>query len=144
MSQKFTNSIESALKALDTFLKNSSRQGRENEIVNLFAHTFLSKYVDISQIGIEVAVQQLPDQWKQLVRKDLVVRWKPNQTVWNQKWNPVNNPIAIIERKVNDITKCEGDIEWLKSFVKIYPTVVCYSVCAFIKNDRGMKYKKIS
>lgn len=142
--------IEMAINELGTYLKESNWYGRENEVVNLFAHKFLAKHVgsskftSLSQIGIEVAVQQLPSSnGKKLVRKDLVIWEKENQTVWNTNREPVNNPLAVIEWKVNSISHCEGDIKWLKKFTKKHPKVTGYSVCAFVKKKRGISYKKI-
>ena len=57
--------IEQALNSFDNFLKNSNWYGRENEVVNIFAHKFLIEFVgkdpllSLDQIGIEVAVKQL-------------------------------------------------------------------------------------
>jgi len=142
--------IETTLNELNDYLKESNWYGRENEVVNLFAHSFLSKYVgknnfiSISQIGIEVAVKQLPSlSGKKLVRKDLVIWGQERQTVWNNNLEPINDPIAILEWKVNSISKCNNDIEWLKKFTKNYPKVAGYSICAFINDNRGVNYKKI-
>ncbi|MCK9544552.1 MAG: hypothetical protein M0R03_21235 [Novosphingobium sp.] len=142
--------IELALKDFDLYLKESNWYGRENEVVNLFAHRFLSKYVgeaplfSLDQIGIEVAVKQIPsNDGKELVRKDLVI-WKEGESsVWNENGEIVNNPLAIIEWKVNDISKCDYDINWLKEYRKIYPEVIGYSLCAFIKGDRGIEVEII-
>ena len=142
--------IEKALNEFDSFLKNSDWYGRENEVVNVFAHRFLAKYIgeesliSLEQIGIEVAVKQLPStNGKELVRKDLVI-WRHGDTsVWNGKGEIVNIPLAIIEWKVNDISKCEYDVNWLKEYTKLYPEVIGYSVCAFVKENRGIKSQKI-
>lgn len=143
--------INSALNDFENFLKDSDWYGRENEAVNIFVHKFLSKYigksplVSLDQIGIEVAVKQLPStNGKELVRKDLVL-WKYGDTsVWNGKGEIVNIPLAIIEWKVNDISKCEYDINWLKEYIKIYPSVLGYSVCAFVKKNRNIKYTLVN
>jgi hypothetical protein len=142
--------IEIAINDLDDYLKKSNWYGRENEVVNLFAHSFLSKYVgrnnftSISQIGIEVAVKQLPLlNGKKLVRKDLVIWGQERQTVWDNNHKAVNDPIAVLEWKVNSISKCDGDIEWLKKFTKSFPKATGYSICAFINDKRGVSYKKI-
>jgi hypothetical protein len=96
--------IKKALEDFDIYLKETNWYGRENEVVNLFAHKFLNKYigkeplVSLEQIGIEVAVKQLPSEnGKELVRKDLVI-WKNGDTsVWNDKGEVTNTPLAIIE-----------------------------------------------
>jgi hypothetical protein len=153
MSNKQMNMQEilnTAFKDLDNFISDSDWYGRENEVVNIFAHKFLLKYIgnspltSLDQIGIEVAVKQLSaENGKELVRKDLVI-WKEGDTsVWNRRGEIVNNPLAIIEWKVNDISKCEYDIAWLSEYKKVYPEVLGYSVCAFIKESRGIKYSCI-
>ena len=67
--------IETQLQALDQFLKQSTWYGRENELVNLFAHEFLPRAVSdscplksLTQIGIEVAVRQVTGSCKRFVR----------------------------------------------------------------------------
>jgi hypothetical protein len=94
------NDLESSLVWLDAFIKKSFLHGRENEVVNLFAHAFLAKHLDISRVGIEVSVKQLSGPGRKgLVRKDLVIWGKENGTVWNGKREPVNDPLAVIEWK---------------------------------------------
>src|SRR4030095_1492614 len=72
--------IESAFGKLDTFLRTSDWWGRENEVVNLYAHRFLAEHASsqgplysLRQVGIEVAVRQLSGRGKFYVRKDLVI-----------------------------------------------------------------------
>ncbi len=142
--------IESALKDFDVYLKESNWYGRENEVVNLFAHRFLSKYIgkepllSLDQLGIEAAVKQLQtERSNELVRKDLII-WNNGETsVWDEKGEIVNDPLAIIEWKTNNLSKCEYDMNWLRGYKKKYPKVIGYSVCAFIKENRGIKYTKI-
>lgn len=142
--------IELALKDFDIYLKESNWYGRENEVVNLFAHKFLNKYIgnkpflSLDQLGIEVAVKQLKtERSNELVRKDLII-WKEGETsVWNEKGEIVNDPLAIIEWKTNNSSKCEYDMNWLRGYKKKYPEVIGYSVCAFIKENRGIQYTKI-
>lgn len=141
---KLEKLIEDKLRELDVFLKQEEWYGREAEVVNLFCNSFLSKSIPISRIGIEVSVKQISgSNRKKLVRKDLVIWEKENQTVWDSKGNVVNNPQVIIEWKVNSLSKCQVDIEWLKEYTKIYPNITGYSVCAFIKKSRKIKFFKI-
>jgi len=142
--------IEQALNSFDNFLKNSNWYGRENEVVNIFAHKFLIEFVgkdpllSLDQIGIEVAVKQLySEKGKELVRKDLVIWSHGDTSVWNDEGKIANNPLAIIEWKVNDIKKCNYDIKWLSEYTARYPEVVCYSVCAFLKENRGLQFQRI-
>jgi hypothetical protein len=86
--------------------------GRENEAVNLYALGHLAKHVvpgtvlsDLTQIGIEVAVRQLPkcDEHpgrRDTVRKDLVIWPTAGMTLWKTNL-PHNEPSAIMEWKVN-------------------------------------------
>lgn len=101
---------------LGQFLRDSEWYGRENELVNLFAHSFLrgrigpNGPIDVAQLGIEVAVKQLDEiQGKEVVRKDLVVWSKPNETVWVGR-KPLNR----------------------------------YSVCGFIQEHRGVSFMRFS
>ena len=143
--------IQTAINELNNFLKETNWYGRENEVVNLFAHTFLTKHIgreesftSMYQIGIEVAVKQITSQdGKKLVRKDLVIWKKKNQTVWNDNREPINDPIAILEWKVNSLSKCDVDIEWLKKFTTLHSDITGYSICAFVNGERGASYKKI-
>lgn len=137
--------IEGALHDLGQFLRSSSWYGRENELVNLFAHSFLiERGVHASRIGIEVAVKQLERTGgKALVRKDLVLWNNPQETVWTDGVAS-NDPAAVIEFKVNDNRKCRGDVEWLCGYTKLYPSVVGYSVCGFMSGLRGVSYSRIA
>lgn len=139
--------IDQALGNLGQYLLNSDWYGRENELVNLFAHSFLLNEQSISllpsQIGIEVAVKQIQTEGaKALVRKDLVIWKEPNQTVWNER-APTNDPAVVVEFKINDIRKCSPDVEWLRLFTATHPGVIGYSVCGFITESRGVSYKRI-
>src|SRR4030042_4395548 len=103
--------IDESLKELNSFLQEGDWFGRENEIINLFAHRFLIKrinvgpLIDLSQIGIEVAVKQVPlANKKKLVRKDLWLWKDPLQTVWGSG-RVVNDPAVILEWKINKISK---------------------------------------
>lgn len=144
------HTIEAALLELGQFLRASDWYGRENELVNLFAHSFLAGRtgpngtIQAGQLGIEVAVKQLSRAGgKALVRKDLVVWNKTNETVWAKKV-VANDPAAIIEFKVNDNKKCTPDLVWLRSYTKLYSGVVGFSVCAFVKESRGVSFVRIT
>jgi hypothetical protein len=136
--------IEAALLDFGRFLMDSDWYGRENELVNLFAHSFLagsagpSGPVLSAQLGIEVAVRQLARPGgKALVRKDLVVWSTPKETVWS-KGVATNTPAAIVEFKINNRKKCDYDLEWLSAYTKLYPSVVAYSVCGHVEEPRGV------
>lgn len=86
--------------------------GRENEAVNLYALGHLAKQVrpgtilsDLTQIGIEVAVRQLPKCTehpgrRNTVRKDLVIWPTAGMNLWKANL-PHNEPLAVMEWKVN-------------------------------------------
>lgn len=111
--------IEESLSNLASFLAEGTWYGRENEVVNLFAHHFLMRHLgkgpllDPSQIGIEVAVRQIPKVGgKKLVRKDLVLWNNLLETVWED--GAIKNvPAVILEWKTGKIGKCDADIKWL-------------------------------
>jgi hypothetical protein len=144
--------IEKSLKELSNYLSSSDWYGRENEIVNLFAHKFLWNNFDDDilqmpiQIGIEVAIKQVQSSTtksKNLVRKDLVIWPKEYQTVWSKEQGQYNAPLAIVEWKVNSQRKCSYDIDWLKEFTTVYPDVIGYSACAFVKKNRRVVFTRI-
>jgi hypothetical protein len=96
------------------------------------------------QLGIEVAVKQLQREGgKALVRKDLVIWNRPNETVW-VNGNPVNDPAAVVEFKVNDHKKCAPDLQWLVEYTQKHPNVLGYSVCGFLEEDRGVSFIRVS
>ena len=136
---------------LDTIVKSSLRSfyadisrdwwGRENEMVNLYAWCHLAKQAqagtilsDVGQIGIEVAVRQLPKEVllkinpktqrpKSDVRKDLVIWPSARMSLWKSNL-PSNEPLTIMEWKVNHFLNRAVheknrrdyllDIEWLR------------------------------
>lgn len=141
--------IDGSLRSLGAFLAEGTWYGRENEVINLFAHRFLMETLgkgplkDPSQIGIEVAVRQIPREGaKELVRKDLVLWNRQLETVW-ESGVAKNIPAAILEWKTGKAAKCDADIKWLLDFTRIYPDVLAYSICAFIGKKGGISFKKI-
>ena len=150
-SQRMTweSTIEDSLNNLSCFLNESVWFGRENEIINIFAHRFLlaqlnkGPLTDLSQIGIEVAVRQIQKPGgKKLVRKDLVLWNHPLDTVWVNR-AAVNSPAAILEWKTGKIAKCEADISWLLAYTAVFPQVLGYSICACTGERRGIWFRKI-
>jgi len=118
-----------ALLDFDLWLQSSDWKARENECVNQFAHAHLAKQItpgrvlfDFAQIGIEVAVPQLPALGrKAAVRKDLVVWSKPGMTAFDGDFRPVQAPIAIIEWKPRSNKLCAVNLDWLSQFTRAYP-----------------------
>ena len=143
--------IESSLMDLDNFLRHSDWFGRENEIINLFAHKFLAMrlgqtpLMSLTQIGIEVAVKQIHDRnkGKKFVRKDLVLWPMEDQTVWRSHENSFNVPAAIIEWKINNESNCKYDIDWLTKYTLENHDCLGYSVCVHIKHKKQIVVVKI-
>jgi len=139
MKNPWQSVIERSLHGLDDFLKKSAWLGRENEVVNLFAHHFLVREISdkgpltsISQISIEVAVPQVAGSGKRYVRKDLVIWPRPMMTAWPEG----SIPAVIMEWKRDRPSACAPDVKWLSLFTARYPRTLGVSVCAFISDAR--------
>jgi len=135
--------IERSLHGLDKFLKESDWKGRENEVVNLFAHGFLAREIkdegpltSISQVAIEVAVPQVTGSYKKYVRKDLVIWPRPLMTAWSED----SLPAVIMEWKRDAPSACAQDIEWLSVFTGLHPQTLGVSVCALLSGVRGTEW----
>jgi hypothetical protein len=135
--------IERSLKRLDSFLKNPSWQGRENEVVNLYTHDFLTEEISqkgplksLSQVGIEVAVPQVTGSSKKLVRKDLVIWPRPQMTAWPEG----SLPAVIMEWKRDTPAACAQDIVWLSVFTARFPQTLGVAVCAILSGTRGVEW----
>jgi hypothetical protein len=146
-------------KSLQYFLEGINTKkwiGRENEAVNLFVFSYLVKEIkpnsilfDSGQIGIEVAVPQINstderNKQKTQVRKDLVIWGKPFMTCWDEKKNPTNCPISILEWKFmgfrekqkNRKKGFEKDIKWLKDFSRDKVDFVGYAILLDISSGQ--------
>lgn len=150
LKQRWHQIVEDSLNELGYFLNSNNWRGRENEVVNLFAHRFLwshlgeGPFIDPSQIGIEVAVKQIPSAGcKKLVRKDLILWNKPLETVWRTE-KGFNAPAVVMEWKADRIARCATDIKWLQAFTHSNPEVLGYSVCAFLKQERRISFSRIA
>lgn len=110
--------------------------GREREAISLYAFGYLaaacerdSVLKDPGQIGIEVAVPQVPGaKRKRQVCKDLVVWPKPRMTCWNENRQPVVHPLAVMQWKTGGIEMDRRDAEWLKDYTSLNPRVAGYAV----------------
>src|SRR6266849_998013 len=104
--------VEQSLRSFYEDISSSELCGRENEMVNLYALGHLAKHVrpgtilsELTQIGIEVTVRQLPRLHHELkwmtVRKDLVIWPAPRMTLWKSEKPcnkmPTNEPLAVIQ-----------------------------------------------
>lgn len=131
---------------MNQFLKNSDWHGRENELVNLFAHRFLAEHVShqgplysMRQVGIEVAVPQVTGSRKEFVRKDLVIWPKEDMTAWPSG----SIPSVIIEWKRENRRKWDADVVWLKLFRARFPETLCYVACGILKSGRGVEFELV-
>lgn len=115
--------------------------GKEHDLVNRYAHGFLmarcspgSVLKHATQIGIEVGVAQPKEKRfsRPAARKDLVIWPKPWMSCWDNKFQPANHPLAVLEWKVRlnaRNLRCDPhDEEWLSAFAKSRPDFVGYSV----------------
>lgn len=99
----------------------SGWRGREREAVSLFAFRFLlpqcrqgTPLFDPAQIGLEVAVPQLPGPGrKPQVCKDLVIWPEPAMVCWDGDGRPVHQPAAILEWKTRTKKVSLSDEAWL-------------------------------
>jgi len=134
--QRLEDIVRISLNELAEYLSESTWRGRERELVSLYAFGFLQKHCkpksvlrDPTQIGIEVAVPQLPKPGaKSQVCKDLVIWKKPGMTCWDRRGKPTRHPLAILEWKVNLKKGIEADIDWLSAYSEERPKFAGFSV----------------
>src|SRR5437899_2366456 len=125
-SSNLDSIIEESLRSFYQDICSADFCGRENEMVNLYALGHLAKHIrpntvlhDLTQIGIEVTVRQLPRLHHELkwmtVRKDLVIWRDPRTTLWKAEKpcnrTPSNEPLAVMEWKVNHFLNVRGHKE---------------------------------
>lgn len=131
--------LRSSLSEFASWLNETKWRARENECVNVFAHHFMAGRVqadgplyDLAQIGIEVAVPQVPrrvpipgKRQRHDVRKDLVLWPHPGMHAFDPLFKPSTEidditPAAVVEWKVRATSISEYDLEWLEEFTKKY------------------------
>jgi hypothetical protein len=114
---------------------------REREAVSLYALSYLASAVragsilsDVSQIGVEIPVPQLPidspvhggtKRPKAQVCKDIVVWPRPRMTCWDEYGRPTIFPIAIILWKSANHPDSR-DIQWLQQYSRARANFVGY------------------
>jgi len=159
--------IRKALQSFYTDISASAWCGREREMVSFFVFShiaplcFPNSPLHLGQIGIEVAVRQLerddlnpkrrPD-----VCKDLVIWPAPKMTLWTD-WNRCNEPIAIMEWKVNhrfnmqqhiETIEDSQDLDWLRQTAKrIGPSRTFLGYAVFVETEcapNRLSYVKVS
>ena len=118
--------------------------GKEREVVSLYAFGHLQRYCreggvlnNPTQIVVEGRVPQIPgSNRKRQVCKDLVIWPKPGMTCWNEEWESVYYPTAIIEWKANVTVVSRYDVEWLSAFSQDLDDFVGYAVCLDLEQRR--------
>lgn len=138
-------------------------RARENECVNLFAHRFLfarmhpdGPLFNLAQIGIEVAVPQVPARSPTLgrlrrrdVRKDLVLWPCPEMHPFDRRFGPhwrlsekaeERTPAAIVEWKVKTRDISPEDRAWLEDFTSCYRSTLGIAVSVdFTEHGASMR-----
>ncbi|RIK57252.1 MAG: hypothetical protein DCC63_14825 [Nitrospira sp.] len=85
---------------------------------------------DPTQIGIEVAVPQLPGaRRKKLVTKDVVIWNRPGMTCWSEDRLSTNHPLCIMEwKRGEDSIAARRDIDWLRAYSTTVEGLLGFSV----------------
>lgn len=149
MQPTFAELLRSAFEDYVQWLSVTDWIGRENEVVNQFAHRILPDYLDelgplrsLTQIGIEVAVPQVGrsdslaesvSRHKRNVRKDLVIWEDGSLPVYDDQWRVRVAPLVVIEWKARTTRLAARDIEWLSRFVESYPQALGVAVSVGFK-----------
>ena len=128
--------IRESLLALVEHVARHDWHGREREIVSLYAFGFLvprcrpgGLLQQPTQIGLDVAVPQLPGEGrKALVCKDLVLWAEPEGTCWDKEGNATKTPLAILEWKAGTALNSRYDEEWLLEYSVMVKNFSGYSV----------------
>jgi hypothetical protein len=127
-------------KSLEEFVEDiftKSWWGKEREAVSLYTLGYLVKQCsadsvlfDPAQIGIEVKVPK-PNSFgsKKEVCKDIVIWPEPGMNCWNEKRESIQEPLAVMEWKVNESRVSEYDLEWLCAFSDNRPNFTGYALC---------------
>jgi hypothetical protein len=135
--------------ALEAFIEDFTHArwwGKEHDCVNRFVHGFLvaeglasGVLAHPTQVGIEVGVAQPKGFSQPAARKDVVIWPEPWMSCWNESFEPVHKPIAVLEWKLvrtRGPLKCHvHDRAWLGAFAEDQPEAVGYAVT--LNRDRG-------
>lgn len=135
---KIDNTIKAAISKFTEYVFSTSWKGKEREAVSLFAFGFLLQQCfpegvlyDPAQIGIEVRVPKAPTLGiKREICKDLVIWSSPCATCWSEG----EQPVAILEWKVNFPRIFPGDVEWLIDFSTGRPDFIGYAITLDLEN----------
>jgi hypothetical protein len=146
--------------ALRSFCKDiEGWHGREREMVSLFCFGHLISHCrtggllfDRGQVGIEVAVRQLPADVLEKLRcksdvcKDVVIWPKPKMTVWDNDLKPRREPLSVMEWKVvnrlddkrqqtTKLAEHESDKQWLRETSRRSSEFTGYAVLVNSKTE---------
>jgi hypothetical protein len=138
--------VRAALQAFTEDFTQARWWGKEHDCVNRFVHGFLIPqgiesgiFTHPTQVGIEVGVAQPKRLDRPAARKDVVVWPEPWMSCWNESFEPVNQPIAVLEwklvRRRNSLECHKHDREWLSAFAAEHTGFVGYAVT--LNRDRG-------
>jgi len=139
-----------AFREYEAWLLATSWRGKEHDCVNLFVHKFLHSRIsangpiyDPTQVGIEIGVPQPHGIGiKKAARKDLVIWKEPDTSTWDEDWNPVKFPIAIIEwkarrKKFSLPITFHRDLKWITAYSLLHPDYLGYCATVdFTKTER--------
>ena len=131
--------VRSALTAFIEDFTHARWWGKEHDCVNRFVHGFMvpqglesGVLAHPTQVGIEVGVGQPKGFSREAARKDVVIWPEPWMSCWNESFQPVNKPIAILEWKLvrtRGSLRCHvHDRDWLSAFAQDQPEFVGYAV----------------
>jgi hypothetical protein len=121
--------------------------GKERDCVNRFVHGVLMRRCQPStilahptQIGIEVGwLSRETCSLARLPRKDVVIWPEPWMSCWNEAWEAINFPMAILEwkalRTARRVTCHAHDRQWLSGLAKERAEFAGYSVA--MNRERG-------
>lgn len=157
MRRRIDRFVDDALQGFAAWYVSSDWLGKERDCVNLFAMKHLGEQVEsgaavehLSQIRIECAVPQPTGYKSKSATKDLVIWRDPEETTWNDAWEPVNVPRVVMEWKTRRAASATldfdpHDVGWLKGFTEQFPGTFGYlvTVC-HRRNGRSVAWAKVS
>jgi len=132
--------IQDSIHEFAEFYVHSTWLGKERDCVNIFALRFLASNVsevsaikELSQIRIEGGVPQPKKFPRASATKDIVIWKDPLTTAWDEDWNPVNTPRAIIEWKTSRTGATAPDydphdVDWMTSFTTEFPDTIGFLI----------------
>jgi hypothetical protein len=148
MDHTIDQTVHTALVGFVDEINRSGWRGREREAVSLFAFGALAEqcragtwFQDLRQIGIEVAVPQLPgEKRKRVVCKDLVLWPKPGMTCWTTE----QGPVSVLEWKTSRTKPSSYDVQWLRKFSEDRDEFVGYALALMLSNTATLSVTRVA